>query len=222
MQIQATSVLPTSLNPNPLTRVRGSEVQTPDNATPSEQVSDDNSTSPSNNPSALTEQEQQQLRELKARDREVRAHEAAHLAAAGSLAQGGPTYTYQRGPDGVLYAVGGEVNIDTSAVEGDPEATLEKAQRIRTAALAPAEPSAQDLRVAAQAAQLAIQARADINEAQRQEEAEAQKEAEETATNEISSEVQTNGGQTRPSFTINAIPDLTTPNFDNAGFDAVA
>lgn len=222
MLIQATSVLPTSLNPNPLNRVRGSEVQTPDNATPSEQVSDDNSTTPSNTPSALTEQEQQQLRELKARDREVRAHEAAHLAAAGSLAQGGPSYTYQRGPDGVLYAVGGEVNIDTSAVEGDPEATLEKAQRIRTAALAPAEPSAQDLRVAAQAAQLAIQARADINEAQRQEEAEAQKEAEETASNEISSEVQAGSSQTTPSFTINAIPNLTTPNFDNAGFDAVA
>lgn len=118
--------------------------------------------------STLTEQEVKQVQELKARDREVRAHEAAHLAAAGSLATG-VSFTYQRGPDGVQYAVGGEVGIDTSAVAGDPEATLAKAQRIRAAALAPAEPSAQDLRVAAQAAQLAIQARAEIGQQQRAE-----------------------------------------------------
>jgi hypothetical protein len=116
--------------------------------------------------STLTEQEVKQVQELKARDREVRAHEAAHLAAAGSLATG-VSFTYQRGPDGVQYAVGGEVGIDTAAVAGDPEATLAKAQRIRAAALAPAEPSAQDLRVAAQAAQLAVQARAEIGQQQR-------------------------------------------------------
>ena len=118
--------------------------------------------------STLTEQEVKQVQELKARDREVRAHEAAHLAAAGSLATG-VSYTYQRGPDGVQYAVGGEVGIDTAPVAGDPEATLAKAQRIRAAALAPAEPSAQDLRVAAQAAQLAVQARAEIGQQQRAE-----------------------------------------------------
>ena len=73
--------------------------------------------------STLSEQELKQVQELKTRDREVRAHEAAHLAAAGSLAIGGASYSYQRGPDGVQYAVGGEVSIDTSAVEGDPEAT---------------------------------------------------------------------------------------------------
>ena len=65
--------------------------------------------------STLTEQEVKQVQELKARDREVRAHEAAHLAAAGSLATG-VSFTYQRGPDGVQYAVGGEVGIDTSPV----------------------------------------------------------------------------------------------------------
>ncbi len=115
---------------------------------------------------AFTEQELKEIQELKARDREVKAHEAAHLAAAGSLAIGGANYTYQRGPDGVQYAVGGEVNIDTSAVEGDPEATLQKAERIRSAALAPAQPSTQDRQVAAQAAQLAIQARAEISQQQ--------------------------------------------------------
>jgi hypothetical protein len=117
--------------------------------------------------SVLTGPEIQQVQELKTRDREVRAHEAAHLSAAGSLAQGGASYSYQRGPDGVQYAVGGEVNIDSSAVAGDPEATLVKVQRIRAAALAPAQPSSQDLNVAAQAAQLAVQARAEISQLQR-------------------------------------------------------
>jgi hypothetical protein len=120
--------------------------------------------------SALSEQDLAQIKELKARDREVRSHEAAHLAAAGSLARGGASFSYQRGPDGVQYAVGGEVNIDTSPVAGDPAATLEKAQRIRAAALAPAQPSSQDLRVASQAAQLAVQARAEIVQEQRTEE----------------------------------------------------
>ena len=86
--------------------------------------------------SDLTEEEQEQVSELKSRDREVRAHEQAHLAAAGPYATGGPSYTYQEGPDGRRYAVGGEVGIDTSPVSGDPEATIQKAQQIRAAALA--------------------------------------------------------------------------------------
>ncbi|MEO0423376.1 MAG: putative metalloprotease CJM1_0395 family protein [Pseudomonadota bacterium] len=110
----------------------------------------------------LTEAEQRELRELQARDREVRAHEAAHAAAAGSLARGAPTYTYARGPDGRQYAVGGEVQIDTGVIAGDPRATLEKAQQIQRAALAPGEPSAQDRAVAAAAAQMATEARAEL------------------------------------------------------------
>lgn len=112
--------------------------------------------------SGLTEAEQAQVRELAAIDQRVRAHEAAHVAAAGDLARGGPSFTYQRGPDNRQYAVAGEVQIDTSAVPGDPEATLEKAQRIRRAALAPADPSAQDQAVAASAARMAIEARAEM------------------------------------------------------------
>lgn len=114
------------------------------------------------NSNELTEQEQREVEKLKARDREVRAHEQAHLVAAGSLAKGGPTYTYERGPDQQLYAVGGEVQIDTSEVAGDPEATIAKAQIIRRAALAPAEPSSQDRAVAADAAQMAAQARMEL------------------------------------------------------------
>lgn len=108
--------------------------------------------------------QQAELQELKARDREVRAHEAAHAAAAGSVATSGPNFTFQRGPDGRQYAIGGEVNIDTSPVPGDPEATIQKAQTIRSAALAPANPSAQDRAVAAQASQLEAQARRELQQ----------------------------------------------------------
>ena len=106
----------------------------------------------------------QELAELKARDREVRAHEAVHSAAAGTLTTGGPQFTFQRGSDGRLYAVGGEVNIDTSPIPGDPQATIQKAQRIRSAALAPANPSAQDRAVATQATRLEAQARRDLQQ----------------------------------------------------------
>lgn len=102
------------------------------------------------------------LAELRARDRQVRAHEAAHLAAAGGLARGGATYTYERGPDGRPYAIGGEVSIDTSAISGDPRATLAKAQQIQAAALAPADPSPQDRSVAAAAAAMAAQAQQEL------------------------------------------------------------
>ncbi|WP_156776958.1 putative metalloprotease CJM1_0395 family protein [Nitrococcus mobilis] len=97
------------------------------------------------------------IRELRATDRRVRAHEAAHLAAAGALARSGANFTMVRGPDGRSYAVGGEVSLDVSPGRS-PEETLAKAQQIRAAALAPADPSTQDFAVAAQAAQMAQQA----------------------------------------------------------------
>ncbi len=112
-------------------------------------------------------QEQQQqhdldiIRQLSQRDNEVRAHEQAHSSVGGQYA-GSAQYSYQRGPDGVNYAVGGEVPIDVGAISGDPRATLEKMQLVQRAALAPADPSSQDRRVAALASQQANQARAEI------------------------------------------------------------
>jgi hypothetical protein len=111
---------------------------------------------------AISEQDLELIRTLKVRDQVVRAHEAAHIAAGSGIVLGGATYSYQRGPDGVQYAVGGEVSIDTSKVAGDPNATLQKAQQIQAAALAPAQPSSQDRNVAAKAAQMAVEARAEI------------------------------------------------------------
>jgi hypothetical protein len=120
----------------------------------------------------LSEEERRVVEQLKTRDREVRAHEQAHLAAAGPYARGAPKFEYQEGPDGRRYAVGGEVEIDTSPIPGDPEATLRKAQVLRAAAMAPAEPSAQDRRVAAAAAKMETQARRELNEQQQEHRAE--------------------------------------------------
>lgn len=107
--------------------------------------------------------EQKQIDELAALDRSVRAHEQAHSSAAGRYA-GSITYSFVRGPDGISYAVGGEVSIDTSPIPNDPEATLRKAQQIRMAANAPADPSSQDRRVASQAASLENEARVQLAE----------------------------------------------------------
>ncbi|WP_298448319.1 putative metalloprotease CJM1_0395 family protein [uncultured Marinobacter sp.] len=109
----------------------------------------------------LDEAELKELTELKARDREVRAHEAAHQAVGGQYA-GAISLSYQRGPDGAQYAVGGEVSIDMSPVNGDPQATIEKMRVVRSAAMAPAEPSGQDRAVAAQAMQVMLQAQSEL------------------------------------------------------------
>ncbi len=103
----------------------------------------------------LTEGEQAQLDELKARDREVRAHEQAHAAVGGRYA-GSPSYEYQTGPDGRRYAIGGEVSIDVAPIPGDPQATIDKMRVVIDAALAPVEPSSAD-RSVAQAAQSLMQ-----------------------------------------------------------------
>lgn len=110
----------------------------------------------------LSESDLKVISELKQRDSEVRAHEAAHLAAAGGIATSGASFSYQQGPDGVRYAIGDEVSIDTSPVTGDPAATLRKAETIRRAALAPAQPSGPDLQVAASATAMAAQAQAEL------------------------------------------------------------
>lgn|GEM_PF-1447460 len=103
-----------------------------------------------------------QLAQLKTRDSEVRAHEAAHIASGGSYITGGASYTYQKGPDGAQYAVGGEVGIDASPAPGKPEDTVQKMRIVRAAALAPSEPSGADLAVAAAAAQTEASALAEI------------------------------------------------------------
>lgn len=115
----------------------------------------------------LTDEEQRKVQELKQRDREVRQHEQAHVAAAGRYAQGGPQYEFTAGPDGRRYATGGHVNIDVSPA-ATPEATIQKAQVIRRAALAPAQPSGEDRAVATEASQLEAEARRELRETQQE------------------------------------------------------
>lgn len=108
------------------------------------------------------QQDAEQIKELKARDTEVRIHEQAHASVGGQYA-GSPSYEYQRGPDGTNYAVGGEVQIDVAKIEGDPQATIEKMQTVRAAALAPAEPSGADRAIAADATQKLAAAQAELS-----------------------------------------------------------
>ena len=104
---------------------------------------------------------QRELEYLKSTDRSVRAHEQAHLNAAGSLAGGPATYVLKRGPDGGNYAIAGEVPLQVRKGQ-TPEETLTLARRIQAAALAPAQPSAEDRAIAAAAAQMAVEAAAEL------------------------------------------------------------
>lgn len=108
----------------------------------------------------LSPEEQRQVEALKQIDRKVRAHEQAHMAAGAGLVRGS-SFSYQAGPDNRRYAVAGEVSIDTSPGR-TPEETIVKARQIRAAALAPADPSTQDRRVAAAASQMEMQARQEL------------------------------------------------------------
>ncbi|MGK0265949.1 MAG: hypothetical protein ACI82N_000191 [Maricaulis sp.] len=110
--------------------------------------------------SNLSDGEAKQLAELKARDLDVKAHEAAHKASGAQYA-GSASFSYQNGPDGRQYAIGGEVPIDAGVIAGDPDATIRKMEQVRAAALAPAEPSGQDRSVAALATAAIAKARAE-------------------------------------------------------------
>ena len=105
--------------------------------------------------------EQQEVKSLKRRDQEVRSHELAHAAVGGAYT-GAPNYSFSVGPDGKKYAVSGEVSVDLSPIDGNPSATIAKMQKVHSAALAPANPSIQDTRVAASAAKLIAQAQSEL------------------------------------------------------------
>ncbi|MFQ2820040.1 putative metalloprotease CJM1_0395 family protein [Aeromonas caviae] len=107
------------------------------------------------------QKQQRQVAALVERDLEVRKHEQAHQAVGGEHA-GSPSYQFSRGPDGKRYATGGEVAIDIGTIPGDPAATIAKMQQVRAAALAPDEPSSQDLSVARAASVKEARARQEL------------------------------------------------------------
>lgn len=110
----------------------------------------------------LSEEEQRQVQKLKDTDTKVQAHENAHAAAGGPHAAA-PKYEYTTGPDGNRYATSGEVQIDSSPEKGNPEATIRKMDIVIRAALAPADPSSQDLAVARQAQAERTKAQAELS-----------------------------------------------------------
>jgi SprA-related family len=124
-------------------------------------------------PNGLTPEEKDVVRDMRGRDLEVRAHEQAHKNTGGPHA-GAISLSYDKGPDGQQYAVGGSVPIDMSP-EASPEATIAKMRIVAAAALAPADPSGPDRAIAQAAQGQIIQATADAR-AERQAETEALRE----------------------------------------------
>lgn len=114
---------------------------------------------------SLTPQQKQQIAELKARDAEVKSHEQAHRAAAAGISASAPSYEYETGPDGKKYAVGGEVNL--SFVQGgDLRSNIANAQAMKAAALAPSQPSGQDMAVARAAERMIAEAKQQLAQQQ--------------------------------------------------------
>lgn len=109
----------------------------------------------------LDQKSVQTVRELQRIETSVQAHEAAHMAAGGSLA-GGASYGYTQGPDGKMYITSGEVPISMPSSD-DPNQNIAYARQVAAAAMAPADPSPQDYKVAAQAAQMEMRARMDLS-----------------------------------------------------------
>lgn len=130
----------------------------------------------------LNAKEVQSLRELQSTDRNVKSHEAAHQAAGGGLA-GAASFSYVKGPDNQMYAVAGEVPIRMQK-GSTPEQTIANARQVITVALAPSDPSPQDYKVAASAAKMEIEARAEMMRV-KIEEMKKQKDSKESENNEI-------------------------------------
>ncbi|MFT5661095.1 MAG: hypothetical protein ACI9TV_001741 [Sulfurimonas sp.] len=115
----------------------------------------------------LSEGEEQLVKDLGTRDAEVRAHEAAHQSAGGGMT-GAASFTYQQGPDGKMYAIGGEVSISMKG-GSTPEETIANARQIASAAMAAAEPSSQDFAVASSARVMEMKAQQQLAKEQREE-----------------------------------------------------
>ncbi len=75
-------------------------------------------------------------------DSKIKAHEMAHKS--GPAASGGASFSYTKGPDGLMYAIAGEVPVEIKT--GDtPQETISNMHDVIATALAPSDPSPQDL-----------------------------------------------------------------------------
>ncbi|WP_321777669.1 putative metalloprotease CJM1_0395 family protein [Sulfurimonas sp.] len=113
------------------------------------------------NPNKLSPDEERLVLDLQSRDSEVKAHEAAHQS--GGASTGAATYTYQQGPDGKMYAIGGEVSVSFKT-GSTPQETVANAQAVIASATAPANPSGQDMAVASSAMVMMMKAKQQISQ----------------------------------------------------------
>ncbi|MFC1583907.1 putative metalloprotease CJM1_0395 family protein, partial [Candidatus Neomarinimicrobiota bacterium] len=161
----------------------------PDSASSDPAASASDSTTKNLDSTDLTPEEKEQVRELREQDTRVRRHEQAHVTAGGRYIKSRAQFQFELGPDGKLYAVSGEVQIDTSKVPDDPEATVLKAQTVRRAALAPSDPSAQDRSVASEANRMEFEARMEITQQRVEESRPTDESSEEKQTNQFPAEL---------------------------------
>ncbi|WP_457746500.1 putative metalloprotease CJM1_0395 family protein [Sulfurimonas sp.] len=135
--------------------------QPKDEAQKKDSTSTQASSQKTKNPQKLNEDEKRVVRDLQSRDSQVKAHEAAHQAAGGGMT-GAASYTYQQGPDGKMYAIGGEVSISTKG-GSTPQEAIANARQVAAAAMAPANPSAQDYSVASSARVMEMKAQQQLS-----------------------------------------------------------
>lgn len=118
-------------------------------------------TSPSAVEANVQPEVKKEIEQLKGIEREVITHESAHKAASAGVT-GSISYSHTTGPDEQRYITGEEVSIQMPNA-GESDRTISLLEKVRQAALAPVEPSAQDLRVAASASAQIQQVRAEQN-----------------------------------------------------------
>ena len=103
-----------------------------------------------------------ELRQIAFRSDNVRRRVWQQALVAGPLVRGKPDYDYLIASDDKLYVQSGSVSIDSSPVTGDPEATLQKARRIRNAYMGVPMPQTADHLAAGSAINMGINARREI------------------------------------------------------------
>ena len=87
------------------------------------------------------------LEKFKNKDAEIRTHEQVHASIGHTTAP--ISYSYQQGPDGKMYAIGGSVRMDTS-IPDDPKAAVFKLDMLQKAASGPTHMSNADGAIASQ------------------------------------------------------------------------
>jgi restriction endonuclease S subunit len=123
----------------------------------------------------LSPEQKRHVEELKQIERKVEAHEQAHKSVGGEFA-GSMSYSYTQGPDGRRYKTGGEVSISIPS-DDDPEKLIAQLMQVKRAALAPSDPSPQDIKVAGIVDGKLQVARAKLREAYNQENQENEQES---------------------------------------------